>query len=646
MNIKNNSDEWLIAIAEKAGINVDRVNEVLASKRICPAPVIPMPRRLTLLRIAFSGTKTGIDKEGNFSFEWNDLDCGMWAIITEKNFKGKSSIIEIVRWMLRGRPSDNLQEDVKKWISDCNLLFKLDDAVFEIRVHQEKGLTGELLRLTSGVQERVYASFSGESEFEAVMSDFFLKELSLDMIARGKADGKSVLHGWPALSGVLFIGTDYSTLLGDVPPAAGITVPLMQMYLGLPWISTLTSAKASFQELQREQELKSRNNENAKKAKKIRIDAIHAELEVKTEALSKTPSDKEVRDSLEKLNSQFVKFKVFERELLGSLERVKQIIAEAEIIYANDRREFQSLIDEEAAGAIFRKLDPTLCPRCDHRISEEKKNLEKTSHKCSICGEYIISDENFDDIKSQLKTRVDASKAALGAARQEYNNAEEELKNTQQQIENIDVQIQLLTKKAATFDARRLLEFDIAKLEAKLEEIGLDIDQNDAFSDDIKIIKAIIDETEQRAKALQNELLKAVSDEMLKFGQKFGINNLNAIDLKGNGSLFLVKAGQRTSYSKVTAGEKLRLKVAAVLAMIRVSETRGVGRHPGLLMVDSPGAHEVTIDDLSEFIICLQDATRDFQHLQIFVASISSPVITANIQMNRTRYACGDESLW
>ena len=63
--------------------------------------------------------------------------------------------------------------------------------------------------------------------------------------------------------------------------------------------------------------------------------------------------------------------------------------------------------------------------------------------------------------------------------------------------------------------------------------------------------------------------------------------------LKGNASLQIIKGGQTTTYSKLTGGEKLRLKVATVLAIISVAESRELGRHPGLLFIDSPKNHQM-----------------------------------------------------
>lgn len=63
-------------------------------------------------------------------------------------------------------------------------------------------------------------------------------------------------------------------------------------------------------------------------------------------------------------------------------------------------------------------------------------------------------------------------------------------------------------------------------------------------------------------------------------------------------------------YSACTPGEKLCLRIALVIALLRVAEAHGVGRHPGLLLVDSIGAEETEADDLAELMRHLVEVTE------------------------------------
>lgn len=393
MKRTNDGTDWLTAIATQAGVAVHRVEEVLTARRIRPSPVVASPSRVLLKKISFSGEKDGVTDAGPFEFLWEDLDRGLWAMVTESNLSGKSSVIEVVRWLLRGRPSSNLQEDVKRWIARASLRFELDGVVYEIRAETTGEVTGSFVRIDEGSDRRL-ASFKSDSDFEAVMSDFFMRAFSLESVTNwrdgaGEGEGKAVVHGWPALSGVMFIGTDYSSLLGDTAPTTGVPIRLMQTYLGLPWISTLTAAKAVQQGVASEQAAKERRRGAAFAARKERVDAIRSELEGRRLELARTPSDADVRAELVARSQEFSKTKNTERALEERLDREDKGIVQAEAAYAEDRRDLQAHLDAEAAGAVFRMLDPSCCPRCDAEIGDERREKERTSYSCSVCGEGI-----------------------------------------------------------------------------------------------------------------------------------------------------------------------------------------------------------------------------------------------------------------
>jgi hypothetical protein len=219
--VSQTNGEWVQAIARRAMIDSNRVESILAAHHISPTPVLPSPRRLLLVQIAFSGIKDRVGKEEPFSFDWSDLNHGLWAMLSDQNFRGKSSILEVVHWLLRGRPTSNLQDDVRRWIHKANVRFLLDDVEHEVSIQSRGELHGSLIRRGKSGNRIPLAEFQTEDEFEAVMADFFMSALSMDAITSWQSNtsndddaGRAVSHGWAAFSGAMFIGTNYETLLG------------------------------------------------------------------------------------------------------------------------------------------------------------------------------------------------------------------------------------------------------------------------------------------------------------------------------------------------------------------------------------------------------------------------------------------------
>lgn len=127
----------------------------------------------------------------------------MYAVVSDANLKGKSSLFKIILWLLRGDPPSLLQADVRSWIHTASLRFSLDDRVFEVGLDTRDGMKGALVRLDSAGPAEV-ARFVGEAEFKAAMSSFFMSELALEPIASWREEsGQAVMFDWSALSGVL-----------------------------------------------------------------------------------------------------------------------------------------------------------------------------------------------------------------------------------------------------------------------------------------------------------------------------------------------------------------------------------------------------------------------------------------------------------
>lgn len=650
-------EEWLQAIATRAKVDTSTVEGVLSAHRIQPSPVLAQPRRLVLREIEFSGEKDGVANAGAFDFSWTALSHGLWAMLSEHNLRGKSTIIEIVRWMIRGRPSSNLQDDVRRWVHAVRLSFLLDLDEYEIVVKTQGEPVGSLCRVRGpsaiGVssEKTVLASFTSDGEFEAVMADFFMRTFAMDPLStwrQSKQDGgTSVTHSWVAFSGAMFIGTSYEVLLGDMPVATGITSRLMQMYLGVPWVSTLTAAKTACQIVEQAVQASMRKCDQGNDAAKARVASISDQLIERRAELAGIPSDEAVRKAIDIDAIELANVRRQERLMIENTERAVAALRELTAARLEDRRDLQTHMDAMSATAIFRSLEPKCCPRCDHTISKAKKELECSTHSCSVCGESITNSEDGEAIKAKLQERISASEAGVAHASAKKEKAESELETCRKKIDLLQSNLELASRALGSAVRRQEVAMAVAALEGRLEEasispMSLVVDR----SGELNVLSSVVTETEIRVKAVRDELLVDVSKRLVEYAKAFGMENLSEASLKGNATLSLVKGGAQTSYSKVTEGEKLRLKVATILAMIEVAEAQGVGRHPGLLMIDSPAAQEVSPVDVDHLIAGLQAVSTKLPHIQVFVAGISSKAVTDHIPEDNRREVAGSAFLW
>ena len=89
----------------------------------------------------------------------------------------------------------------------------------------------------------------------------------------------------------------------------------------------------------------------------------------------------------------------------------------------------------------------------------------------------------------------------------------------------------------------------------------------------------------------------------------------------------------------------MRLKIALVIALLRVGTSAGVGRHPGLLLIDSLGREELNPDDLVTMLQELQQIALDAQ-LQIVATSAYGDILERALPENSLRLSGAGERLW
>ena len=649
MSQKSAIKDWITAIADQAKLDPDKIKEILAEHRIEAMPVASTPKHLLLSRLRFTGIKNIADVESPIDFNWDKLGTGLWAILSGENFRGKSTIIQVIRGCLRGSLSQTVQADVYAWLRTIELDFQIDEQDFQLRVQLDESLSGTLKRHYESGQTRKVHSFADEEEFEAAMSNFFMKHFDFDKFAvyRAKDDkGATVLHGWPALSAAMFIGTNYGTIIGELTPSSGIPVRLLQMFLGIPWVTTLASASAALKEEQRKQSASDQINSDAQELTQRRLNELRESLAEKQTQLAKTNETKLLQAELAASSESLEITANREIDIRRRLRQATIDHEDARFAADDDRKMLRSHEEESSAQTVFRALDPKSCPRCESSISPARKRNEQSTNCCAVCGGNVYSDIDEAEIKQQLTANLDASKKAQSEASKRLKELNIELAEIQKTVASASSQQEKLARQMTRPTKRSGLLTEIAELTGRIDELMKSIPVAAAKSTNIEVLKIVENETRARMKEQQDHLLELISLRIHEYARRFGMTQLDSAKLAGNLNLPVVKSGSKTSYGQLTAGEKLRLKIATLLALVVVGEEQNVGRYPGLLAVDSPAAQEVALKDLEQIISGLSEIAKEIGHLQVIVGSRSTPAICEQIPDTRCIQALGTDYLW
>jgi DNA repair exonuclease SbcCD ATPase subunit len=328
----------------------------------------------------------------------------------------------------------------------------------------------------------------------------------------------------------------------------------------------------------------------------------------------------------------------------------------------------QAAVEDAVARRLFNGMTPTVCPRCSTRVDAERYAAEPTTHECSLCLHELDLEEHMQDFEpdtdgsrgddateDESNTETDEAVHPLEALRVAVADAEQGVTNLREKHAAAEAQRREAEDAAVkgrdkidSARARLKAELELARAQSALDTLRDAVGEKPVApvaDEELIVLRAASDLTKKWVKGDQGPLLESVSDAIAALARRFGSTNITSVKLKGNGNMDVLKGGANTTYSGLTNGEKLRIKLAAVIALIELGHRDGVGRHPGLLFVDSPAAEEIPEADL-KIMLEAMTAVAEETDLQIVVATTHGPLLSAVLPKANLLVATGTDFVW
>lgn len=656
--------ELIAAVATASGVDETQVQAILVDNAINLVPRAPARRNLKIHRLSFTGTKSGTarwDGPINGDFEFGE---GVTAFSSDANLRGKTTILELITWALRGT-ARNLRVDVRSWLDRIALEYSVNGVPMAVVLtRQEHGFVADVLRGASvesvsavvrGDGEvtdvHVLADGLSESQFAIWQDAQMSADLQLDAMTNfkrspGSNDGNAEQHTWPAYFGGLYLPpAGDNVILGDVA-MAGLPARILQMFCNIPLMAASLRLKTL---------VKQRSQDAANQARRTALDAAargaeRASLEIQLAAVREElaaaaetgrPSETIVAElRAAEINVSMSAARVSEAtRTLGDARSARQ----AEEFLVNNARE------SELAAIIFQGLSPRSCPRCEQRITNDRNARERDLHQCSVCTEPLPEsavEEELDPAESD-----GASIDTLAALRLAEEAADASLADAMRRAgEASELATALATELTAASQAEAFakglgLQLEEAHLLGRIEatpEVGGAIEQ----TTELRVLLAAARVIDDITKAAALEAFQQIDAEVATLARSFGIANLDSVALNRAGAMAVTTAHTTGPFSGLSGGEKLRLRVALVVALLRVGHQAGVGSHPGLILLDSPGSEELTVADESTLLRELVALTGEFTDLQLVVASAEPAAVNGAVPSSQVYAATGDAPLW
>lgn len=664
-------------------LSVDEIETILRDHKVPTSATKAVPVPLRVKRIHFWGTKElspthqtvraagpRTDSEGRnslvqvpFDFDWSPQP-GVNGIGSGKNLRGKSTVLNVLMWALTGRAS-NFQTDIEHWIKGVEVDWQVGSEDIRVQFQARDGRpTGAILDVQPGGYSHVIGTFDGPEQFEGVMGSVMMARMRLEQIPVWTND-REVRHTWPAYSSALAVRANaLDPVVGNVTT---IGVRMLQMFVGTDWAPAVAASATALRGVQSRQEAvrqeASTVGEAVRGARGVaqkQVDDLTAKLAALPEG---APDVQQMLGSATRVSKLAREVYSVEQRLRSETEALDTVDAQLRAAKARQH----TLLEDARLSKFFHRMKPTVCPRCASPVTEEQQAAEEDNHECSLCAKdlnlqvYEIevhesesqaetdgSNDGDEDEESSPVDSIDALESALAAGKQSVQNLRSQLEEKVAERDQAAAEDFHSTELLAAAAERRAVELELARARGALDALAqptVSAHEDPADLIETAVLKAANEVVSGWVKEGQTPLLGQISADIESLAVSFGADSLRDVRLRGNGQLDVTKGGQPATYSRLTAGEKLRVKIATAIALIKHGYVSGVGRHPGLLVLDSPAAEELPESDLATMVEALQAVAREAD-MQIFVATRNAGPLVDLLPEENRRVAVDDAYVW
>ncbi|MBV9024815.1 MAG: hypothetical protein JO362_13745 [Streptomycetaceae bacterium] len=631
----------LQAVAEKLGLTPDQVERTLAEANITVKSPTAADRRLRVMRLRAHGVKHSGDP---FTVE-QDFTCGVWAIVHPDNSAGKTSLLEFLVWPLRGEPRD-LPPDVRSWLRHLSVDATVAGRPIRIVLDTGDGphpqLRGRILTADSVDQlltadddtVRLLATASGNDDVSRCIGAFFLDALRMEHTnlwqATGGADGEGApqVHGWASYFGACYLnpGGD-EILLGDVN-AVGLSARLMELFVDIPYSTALTQLSVAGRREKKALAQGQRRAEGDAKARRSEREAWQAELTGVTGEIdaARAATAQDVSPLLRVADQAASELRA-KRALLEEAEQTVAAVSAARV------RAEQALLDAREtwqARRVLGRLDPVCCPRCEEPLGGRRRSEEREHATCAVCTRPLpeVDAETAEVLLEQLQQALEGAREAGREANGQRSATADavEAAAAAQRAAAAGLERSLATSQA--HDRLRELEIRAAELRGRLAATGSG-PEAPPIPVSVQVLAAAEEAVRAAVDASAKRLFPAMNAQIVELAARFGVQNLDSVRLDRSGKVNAVKAGVPTPFKKLSRGDRLRMRIATVIALLRVGAARGVAAHPGLLLIDSVAAEEVTEVPARTLIAELQAIAEELPDLQVVLTTAQPELVDA-----------------
>ncbi|MED1725038.1 hypothetical protein [Brevibacillus parabrevis] len=647
-------------------------------------------KRLIVNYLEFNGQKKSGDSI-NFKKEFKQ---GVNIIIAD-NLRGKSTVFKVLKAALVG-DVNSIKADVKPWIKNITVGFKISNNDYTILISLEKRFKGILhsipwkkLAIENSIDSNIIFEANNNTKYSEEIQKFFFNEFSyysLRWTQKSSAKDSNDLVEAGA-SWKTYYKSIYLESKDSVSFYGGQDQKVFQMLLGFEytnWINHLSVKRDMLLfEMSKHKEFENRKD-NAEKNENNEIELKLEQIQRKLEQINNSSPMQELsrlqndyNRMIKKLNNtntealktnqESQRASKKQAELLRKLEEYEYEERRIQKEIIKNNRLLNDLLEYIEIGQFFSNLDIKYCPSCNHEVSNQYSEIDGA---CPLCHEHVnINDDNrqvyilkIDEIKKLLKKLEEERNLIKGKTQEiKYN-----LELTNREVEEIRSQLKLQEKNEEELETGlsniisninlvRQNSSDISEEEKKLiAERAVLLYKKDSASDtssdkitlekmeeELKVLNSAIDFLDQKRYEKGKNILDTLASMMLTEIHEFGLESITDIKIDNKFTITYIQNDVNMKFDDIAEGEQLRVKLAFYLGLIQLDIDKSFGRHTRFLIIDSPNKEEGDskyLEGLKDVLININD--RYGENLQIIIGTATREL--ENVLTNQTVYHKGD----
>ena len=604
-------------------------------------------KRLIISRVFFTGSKDELP----FSFD-RPFNEGINLVLAD-NLKGKSSLFKIIKYALTG--DNDLAKDVKGWLKTIYVQFKINTSVLTAYLNLEKPRTqatlfnlpiDEIIDQEIDAANIIYQA-DNEKTYRDYIQDYFFREFDyyhLNWTQKTSLKDRNELveakASWNTYFESIYLASRDSYKL-----AYGSQEELIfQMMIGLKLTYPINRLKVKLEMSQFEKAklrdavtAEGRRKEQNKKALEKELAAINKAIERLTKIEDQNVNLSDLYNQRASLAMQIAE----RNKSLTNYEHQKVQITRngSKLYFENQERTVQirkykdqiqkaqknktDLEEHVQFGIFFSNLDIKICPHCSTTVSEEKKTNERTTNTCRLCTHSLdeapaIDRSAYDQKIESLTAEIAGYEKQIAILSGSIDEVSKELEEIKKKNQAYVSSIREITKQNQTDQkALRDIEANIQRVNqsAKKAEQMLEMEKKKAVAEfrmkefsnqtihpseieikeyDIRI--ALLNEALaelKKERTIQNkEVLGNFTNLMMEELRDMGVMGITEIGLTETFKVMYNQNNHWVSFDEISEGEQLRVKIAFYLSIIQSDIKYSAGKHPRLLIIDSPNKEE------------------------------------------------------